>query len=73
MNQVETIKAQAANLTPVELAEVAAFLEKLQRQVQRKSAVETVCGKYRGHLRPSTEFMRDKAEEKQREERRWPT
>ena len=71
MSQVETIKAQAAQLSAAELGEVTAFLEKLQRQARRKQAVEAVCGKYQDALRPSAEFMHDKAEEKRLEERPW--
>lgn len=71
MSQVETMKAQAGQLSVAELAEVTAFLEKLQRQAQRKQAVEAVCGKYQAALRPSVEFLHDKAEEKRLEERPW--
>ena len=63
------MKAQAGQLSVAELAEVTAFLEKLQQQARRKNAVEAVCGKYQNTLRPSADFMHDKAEEKRLEER----
>ena len=71
MSQVESIKAQAAQLSSMELAEVTTFLEKLHRQAQRRIAVETVSGKYQALLRSSEEFMGDKAKEKHLEEQRW--
>ena len=46
-------------------------LSAVVEDARRKETVESVCGKYRGQMRPSEDFMRDKAAEKRLEERRW--